>query len=155
MTVMLWAERWRIAVGKGMTVLAVGAAVLTLAACGGAGKPATRTYTIHGTVRMVGGDLLPADCRMEGMMQGYYSDLREGAKIVVKDLSGAVLATTALSATTPSPALCVWTFEAHVPAAEFYMVTSPNGGEVGVSFSQLEKDSWSLQVSTDLFAGHG
>ena len=147
MIVMLWAERWRIAVGKGMTVLAVGAAVLTLAACGGAGKPATRTYTIHGTVTMVG--YLPADCRMEGIMQGYYSDLREGAKIVVKDLSGAVLATTALGAPKPSPAgsKCDWTFAAHVPAAKFYTVTIPHGGEVVVSFSQLEKDGWSLQAT--------
>ena len=144
---MLSAQRRHIAVGKGMTVLTVGAAVITLAACGGAGKPASGTYTIHGTVTMVGE--LPADCHMEGIMQGYYADLHEGAKIVVKDLNGAVLATSALSAPKPSPAgvKCDWAFAAHVPTAKFYTVTIPHGGDVVVSFSQLEKDGWSLKAT--------
>ena len=78
-------------------------------------------------------------------MQGYYSDIRAGAKVVVKNLQGgAVLATTTLGAGKASPTLvwCDWTFSATVPAAKLYTVTIPHRGDVIVSFSQLKKDDW-------------
>jgi hypothetical protein len=34
-----------------------------------------------------------------------------------------------------------------VGTAKFYTVTIPHGGDVVVSFSQLEKDDWSLRTS--------
>jgi hypothetical protein len=130
-----------------VVVLAIGAAVLALVACGG--KPAAQTYTIHGTMTMVGE--MPPDCVWDaGPMVDYYADLHEGAEVVVKDLAGKVLTTTTLSAGKPSPpgVSCVWTYSARVPAAKFYALTIPQRGEVVVSFSQLQKDHWKLETGT-------
>jgi hypothetical protein len=145
--------RWSIdrrssALGRGAVILVTGTA-LTLAACGGGGGTASRTYTIHGTMTMIGE--MPADCLWDaGPMADYYADLHEGATVVVKDLAGKELATTKLSAGKPSPpgVTCIWSFAARVPAAKFYAVTVPKRGEVVVSFSQLQKDHWALETGT-------
>jgi hypothetical protein len=142
------AERRGHAVGNGMTAVAIGAAALTLAACGGGGSPTSRTYTIHGTVTIVGE--MPPTCRWApGYMDDYWADLREGAEVVVKDLGGKVLTTAKLSAGKPSPpgVSCEWTYTARVGTAKFYTVTIPHGGDVVVSFSQLQKNDWSLRTS--------
>lgn len=128
---------------RGLVALMTVVAALTVTACGSR-TPATRTYTIHGTVIMVGE--MPADCDMAGIMDGYYADLHEGADIVVKDLKGTVLTTATLSAAKPSRAVCEWTYSARVPKVTFYSVTVPHGGDVIVPFTQLEKDRWSLQT---------
>ena len=64
--------------------------------------------------------------------------------MVVRDGSGAVLATTALTGGTLSKAGCSFAFRTHVPDADAYRVQVGRRDPLTLSREELDKQGWSV-----------
>jgi hypothetical protein len=142
---------------------AVSLVVLTVA-CGGGGdegEPNTPTSTstesssplrtLHG--RLVLPQLHGAPQGRVCQGTGSYSDIRGGAGVVVKDGTGAIIATSTLDVgrtelikDTPS-VRCVFTFSVPgMPKRDSYTIEVSQRGENAFSYDQLESQDWQVEL---------
>jgi hypothetical protein len=77
---------------------------------------------------------------------GRYAGVEAGQQVVVKDESGTIVAVTTLAAT-DSQVDCSWTFEAEVPASDFYTVTLPLIAEHVFSAEDVARSNGELQLT--------
>ena len=70
---------------------------------------------------------------------GGYDDIAAGAPVTVKDGTGTVLATTALTGGTLSKPGCTFAFRTHVPDADFYRVQVSHRDALTFSREELDK----------------
>jgi hypothetical protein len=75
-----------------------------------------------------------------------YSGVQAGQQVVVKDEHGTIVAVTTLAAT-DSQVGCSWTFEAEVPASDFYTVSLPLIAEHVFSSEDVARNDGQLQVT--------
>lgn len=120
----------------------------TVAVLGGGtvATPVIQTYTVHGTFQLGGtkGDdfnLLSSGCYGDGG----YDDIYPGARIRVKDGTGAILAVTELVAE-ESTRRCLFTWEVEVPYSPFYEFAggSDRRGGLTMTFEELEENDWEV-----------
>lgn len=123
---------------------------LALTACGG-GSPATpaapRTHTITGLVDLeVGSTRNGSTCTGAGG----FSDLKEGAQVLILNEDGTTIATGSLASGTFQPArgvLCTWSFTiADVPDAKFYKAKINHRDGPSYSYADLEQRGWKIEL---------
>jgi hypothetical protein len=156
-----WGRRAMLRTALGLLGIAVIATVALVGCGGGNGGGGTSEPTAHSlsgqiTVKHMqtyppsgmrwGGD----SCRESGG----YSDMREGAQVVVKDGSGSVIAVGALgpgeapgAAGEKSPD-CQFPFSvAGIPVEEFYSIEVSHRGATTFSHDELEAQGWTVSLS--------
>lgn len=141
-----------------------------LAGCGGGGSGESEedaaatgpsTQTIQGELQLTGGvhelfDIGESDefaCAPPS--DSGYSDIQEGAQVVVRDGEGSTLATSSLEEGraygTQSEAFqgpCVFSFEVRdVPESDFYTIEVSHRGEITYSREELESAGWTAELT--------
>lgn len=120
--------------------------------CGGAVVGCTATTTTVGTKAVEGSLVLKEMTNVDNPTcrgRESYDDINEGAQVVVKDETGAIIATSSLSGGTPVTAnlggYCQFTFQVTVPAdRDFYSFEVSHRGELTYSNAEMESMGWTV-----------
>lgn len=113
------------------------ALTLLLVGCGGG-------QAISGTFVLTDSEVAWTSTSCSGT--GGYSDIREGANVVVKDGTGTIIGTAALVSdpVRSSASRCAYTFTVPVKDAEFYAVEVGRRGALTYSKAEIEAQGWAV-----------
>ena len=81
---------------------------------------------------------------------GGYSDVQEGAQVVVKDGEGAILAVSSLGAgrIVVPPLACLFPFAVEgIPLRDFYSIEVSHRGALSYSYADLEARGWIVKLT--------
>ncbi len=103
------------------------------------------TTTVTGSLTLDDYDTVLADC----VGQGGYSDISEGATVVITDQTGRILSSGALEAGSASGTTCVYDFS--LPSVrqdeQQYAVEITHRGKVVTSAAEMQSDGWTFGVT--------
>jgi 2',3'-cyclic-nucleotide 2'-phosphodiesterase (5'-nucleotidase family) len=145
-----------VAAGPRAARLLTAAAAVVVTACGSTSTPAVRppstptpsptpeAHRLTGRLTLHDADTAAAAC----VGQGGYSDIAEGADVVVKDQAGVVVASSTLTTGQRNGDECVYVFAVdNVPKASFYSVEVSHRGQLHYSYDQMQSSDWTVAMT--------
>jgi hypothetical protein len=120
---------------------ALSSAVL-VAACGGASKPITGTFTLTSS------DVTNTATTCSGT--GGYSDITDGLGVIVRDEAGKTIGTGSLTTDTAKSSSrgCAFTFTVPLTDdAQFYEVEVGHRGKITHSRAEMESSGWTIDLT--------
>jgi len=131
-------NRWLAGLGAALVVIVVAAVLLT---SGGGGS-----HTVNGTFSLLDNDTASSDCHG----QGGFGDIDQGTTVTVKNESGTILGSGALSAGKADSLgfTCTYKFAINgVGDAKFYAIEVSHRGSVSYSASKMDSLNWRPALS--------